>query len=154
ARERDRAAARRRRERRVLPRAGRAVRADRERRRPARNLDWSLRRSDRGGREVREGTVVRHPGRRRADRVLRQRARPGGGDRPAAPDVPPVRAPPRRARLVSRPLASDSHRGAPVTIVTGMSVTYSARERVALIQMDDGKANALSYTMMEALDGA
>jgi enoyl-CoA hydratase len=35
-----------------------------------------------------------------------------------------------------------------------MSVNYEARDRVALLTMDDGKANALSYPMMKALDEA
>ena len=33
-------------------------------------------------------------------------------------------------------------------------VTFELRDRVALVQMDDGKANALSYSLMEALDEA
>ncbi|MGZ3424647.1 MAG: crotonase/enoyl-CoA hydratase family protein [Polyangiales bacterium] len=35
-----------------------------------------------------------------------------------------------------------------------MSVTYEARENVAVLKMDDGKANALSYPMMASLDAA
>lgn len=33
-------------------------------------------------------------------------------------------------------------------------VSYEQRDNVAIVRMDDGKANALSYDMMDALDGA
>lgn len=33
-------------------------------------------------------------------------------------------------------------------------VTYESRENIAVLRMDDGKANALSYEMMDALDEA
>jgi enoyl-CoA hydratase len=33
-------------------------------------------------------------------------------------------------------------------------VTFELRDKIALIQMDDGKANALSYALMDALDAA
>jgi enoyl-CoA hydratase len=33
-------------------------------------------------------------------------------------------------------------------------VTYEAREEVALVRMDDGKANALGYALMDALEAA
>jgi enoyl-CoA hydratase len=33
-------------------------------------------------------------------------------------------------------------------------VAFELRDRVALVQMDDGKANALSYSLMDALDAA
>lgn len=33
-------------------------------------------------------------------------------------------------------------------------VHYEAREQIAILRMDDGKANALSYEMMDALDAA
>jgi len=33
-------------------------------------------------------------------------------------------------------------------------VTFELRDKVALVQMDDGKANAMSYALMDALDGA
>lgn len=33
-------------------------------------------------------------------------------------------------------------------------VTYESRDKVAVVRMDDGKANALSYDMMDALDEA
>lgn len=33
-------------------------------------------------------------------------------------------------------------------------VTYEARDTVALVRMDDGKANALGYALMDALDAA
>lgn len=34
------------------------------------------------------------------------------------------------------------------------NVTYDLRDKIAVITMDDGKANALSYALMDALDGA
>jgi enoyl-CoA hydratase len=33
-------------------------------------------------------------------------------------------------------------------------VTFELRDKVALVQMDDGKANAMSYALMDALDAA
>jgi enoyl-CoA hydratase len=33
-------------------------------------------------------------------------------------------------------------------------VTFELRDKVALVQMDDGKANAMSYALMDALEGA